>query len=233
MTITTIGLDADDTLWHNETHFRLTHDRFADLMSPWCDASLLDAELAATERRNLSIYGYGVKGFTLSMLETAMDLSEGQVSTSVVRDILAAGRDLMSHPVEPLSGVIEALVALSDRYRLVLITKGDLFHQESKLAASGLADFFSAVEIVSEKTSDTYRRIFERHGTGSQAGLMAGNSVRSDVIPAIEAGAFGVLVPYPLVWSHEAAEVPVQAERFREIETLSELPKLVDELSGR
>jgi len=230
MTITTVGLDADDTLWHNETLFRLTHKRFTDLLAPHCDEATLEARLAETEKRNLRLYGYGVKGFTLSMIETAMELTDGAVETAVIREILAAGREMLAHPVEPLPGVDEALAALSERYRLVLITKGDLLHQEQKLAASGLGDLFAAIEIVSEKDADTYRRVFTRHGTGPEQAVMAGNSVRSDVIPALEAGSWGVLIPYPLVWAHEAASAPHDHPRYVELASIADLPAWVDGL---
>jgi putative hydrolase of the HAD superfamily len=230
MTITTVGLDADDTLWHNETLFRLTHKRFTDLLAPHCDEATLEARLAETEKRNLRLYGYGVKGFTLSMIETAMELTDGAVETAVIREILAAGREMLAHPVEPLPGVDEALAALSERYRLVLITKGDLLHQEQKLAASGLGDLFAAIEIVSEKDADTYRRVFTRHGTGPEQAVMAGNSVRSDVIPALEAGSWGALIPYPLVWAHEAASAPHDHPRYVELASIADLPACVDGL---
>ena len=231
MTITTVGLDADDTLWHNETLFRLTHKRFTDLLSPHCDEATLEARLAETEKRNLRLYGYGVKGFTLSMIETAMELTDGAVETSVIREILAAGREMLTEPVEPLPGVDHALAQLSERYRLVLITKGDLLHQEQKLAASGLGDLFAAVEIVSEKDADTYRRVFTRHGTGPAQAVMAGNSVRSDVIPAIEAGCWGALIPYPLVWAHEAANAPADHARYVELASIADLPAWIDSLA--
>ena len=231
MTITTVGLDADDTLWHNETLFRLTHKRFTDLLSPHCDEATLEARLAETEKRNLRLYGYGVKGFTLSMIETAMELTDGAVATSVIREILAAGREMLTHPVEPLPGVDDALAQLSQRYRLVLITKGDLLHQEQKLAASGLGDLFAAIEIVSEKDADTYRRVFARHGTGPEQAVMAGNSVRSDVIPALEAGCWGALIPYPLVWVHEAASIPADHPRYVELTSISDLPAWIDGLA--
>ncbi|MBP7651228.1 MAG: HAD family hydrolase, partial [Phenylobacterium sp.] len=161
-TITTVGLDADDTLWHNETLFRLTHDRFAALLTGVADPETIEARLAEVERRNLRLYGYGVKGFTLSMIETAMELCDGEAPASVIREILAAGREMLNEPVEPLPGVERCLDELSERYRLVLITKGDLLHQEQKLAASGLGDLFAAVEIVSEKDAGTYSRVFAR-----------------------------------------------------------------------
>lgn len=230
MRITTVGLDADDTLWHNETIFRLTHKRFVDLLSPHADAGVLEARLNAVEAKNLRLYGYGVKGFTLSMIETAMDLTDGEVPTRVIREILAAGREMLSEPVEPLPGVETALDQLSRTHRLVLITKGDLLHQEQKLAASGLGDLFAAVEIVSEKDRSTYDRVFARHGTGPQAAVMAGNSVRSDVIPALEAGAWAALIPYPLVWAHEAASAPHDHPRYRELASLADLPGWLDEI---
>ena len=151
MRITTVGLDADDTLWHNETFFRLSQDRFRGLMADVAAPEVLDERLAAVERRNLALYGYGVKGFTLSLIETAMELTGGEPSGRVIADILACGREMLAHPVEPLPGVEHALAELSDGYRLVLITKGDLLHQEQKLAASGLGELFAAVEIVSDE----------------------------------------------------------------------------------
>ncbi len=231
MPVTAVGLDADDTLWHNETVFRLTHERFAVLLGDYADPDTLDAQLAATEARNLRLYGYGVKGFTLSMIETALEVTGGRAPGHVIQDILAAGREMLDHPVEPLPGVRAALERLAEQgRRLVLITKGDLFHQERKLAASGLGELFAAVEIVSEKTAETYARVFERHGSGAAEAVMAGNSVRSDVLPALEAGAWAALVPYPLVWAHEAADSPHGHPRFRELATLAELPGWIETL---
>ena len=225
MTITTVGLDADDTLWHNETIFRLTQDRFVALLSSHAEEADLRERLAAVERRNLRLYGYGVKGFTLSMLETAMELAGDDAAiVGAVREILAAGREMLSHPVEPLPGVDGALAALADRYRLVLITKGDLLHQENKLAASGLGDLFAAVEIVSEKDTATYTRVFSRHGTGAAQAAMAGNSMRSDILPAIEAGAFAAYIPYVMTWAHEEAEPPADHPRYVELASISRLP---------
>jgi len=224
MSITTLGLDADDTLWHNETLFRLTQERFAELLSDFADRDVLHARLADVEARNLRLYGYGVKGFTLSMIETAMEFAAGADITAVVREILAAGREMLAHPVEPLPGVEAALAVLEDRYRLVLITKGDLLHQERKLAASGLGDRFSAVEVVSEKAPDVYVRVFARHGTGAEHAAMAGDSVRSDILPALAAGAFAALIPPAMVWAHEAAEPPAGHPRFAELPSIAELP---------
>ena len=229
MTITTVGLDADDTLWHNETIFRLTQARFVELLDAHGDLETIETRLADVERRNLRLYGYGVKGFTLSMIETAMELCDGGAPPEVVREILAAGREMLAHPVETLPGVDEALATLSESYRLVLITKGDLMDQERKVAASGLGDLFAAVEIVSEKDRGTYERVFARHGTGAGEAVMAGNSVKSDVLPAIEAGTFAVHIPYHVTWAHEIAEPPVDHPRFGLLETIADLPAWIAE----
>jgi putative hydrolase of the HAD superfamily len=224
MRITTVGLDADDTLWHNETIFRLTQDRFRALMAEVAAPEVLDERLAAVERRNLALYGYGVKGFTLSLIETAMELTGGEPPGRMIADILAAGREMLAHPVEPLPGVEHALADLSQAYRLVLITKGDLLHQEQKLAASGLGELFAAVEIVSEKDAGTYHRVFARHGTGVAEAAMCGNSLRSDILPALEAGAWAAHIPYPLTWAHEMADTPTNHPKFAELASISELP---------
>ncbi len=224
MPINVVCLDADDTLWHNETFFRITQERFTDLLTGFGPGGDIAAHLAAVEHRNLAVYGYGVKGFTLSMLETALEVSGGAVPTAVLGEILAAGRAMMSHPVDPLPGVRDALAALARTMRLVLVTKGDLFHQESKLAASGLGEFFADVEIVSDKTPEVYRRIFDRHAASPDEVVMAGNSVRSDILPALQVGAHAALIPYPLVWEHEAAQPPHTHPRFRELASLAELP---------
>jgi putative hydrolase of the HAD superfamily len=231
MRITTVGLDADDTLWHNESIFRLTQDRFRALMAEVAAADALDAKLAEVERRNLAVYGYGVKGFTLSMIETAMEITEAKAPARIIADILAAGREMLTHPVEALPGVEVALADLAKDYRLVLITKGDLLHQEQKLAASGLGELFAAVEIVSEKDASTYERVFARYGTGAGEAAMCGNSVRSDVLPALEAGAYAAHVPYHLTWAHEMAETPMGHPRFAELASIAELPGWVRGLS--
>jgi putative hydrolase of the HAD superfamily len=232
MRITTVGLDADDTLWHNETIFRLTQDRLREMMADYADPDTTNAKLAEVEKRNLRLYGYGVKGFTLSVIETAMELTGGEPPGRLIADILAAGREMLSHPVETLPGVDEALAALTEAgYRLVLITKGDLLHQEQKLAASGLGDLFAAVEIVSEKDARTYARVFDRYGSGAAEAVMVGNSMRSDILPALEAGAYGAYIPYHITWAHEVAEPPGAHPRFAELASISELPAWVRGLS--
>jgi putative hydrolase of the HAD superfamily len=228
--LTIIGVDADDTLWHTETVFRLTHKRFNELLGDFADEDTLEAKLADVERENMKSYGYGAKGFTLSMLQTALEISDGQVSTKVIRELLDAGREMMTHPIEPLPGVEDALLQLKERGRLVLITKGDLFHQETKLAASGLGSHFSGVEIVSEKTPEIYVKAFARHGGSVETGIMIGNSVKSDILPMLAAGGYAALVPYPLVWEHERAEKPEGHQRYREVEALKLVRDWLDEI---
>ncbi len=226
----TLGFDADDTLWQNEQFFRLTEARFAELLADFADADHLTERLLAAERRNLDRYGFGIKGFTLSMIETAIEVTEGRVPAATIGAILEAGREMLAHPVETLPHVPDTLERLAGNYRLVLITKGDLFDQERKLAASGLGDLFDAVEIVSDKSRATYERIFAQHGDGAERAMMIGNSLKSDVIPAIEAGSWGVFVPHDLTWVHEHAEEPAQAPRFRRLSHLGELEDLLRQI---
>ncbi len=229
-TLTTIGFDADDTLWQNEQFYRLTEERFAALLADQADPAALKERLLDAQKRNLQLYGFGIKGFTLSMIETAIGVTDGKVPASVIEKILAAGRDMLGHPIETLPNVRETLERLAGSYRMVLITKGDLFDQERKLAQSGLGELFDAVEIVSDKQAVTYRRIFDRHGDGAERAMMVGNSLKSDVVPAIEAGGWGVYVPHDLTWAFEHVEAPVDAPRFRQIVQLGELPDLLEKL---
>ncbi|MGJ5619925.1 HAD family hydrolase [Sulfitobacter sp. MF3-043] len=225
--LTTIGFDADDTLWHNERFFALTQDHFAELLSDHTDKDHLMERLLASERRNLPHYGFGIKGFTLSMIETAIDVTEGRVPATVIAQVLAAGREMLSHPIELLPHVQSTLDALKDDYQLVLITKGDLMDQERKVAQSDLRDVFDAIEIVSQKTAVEYSEIFARHGHGAQRGLMVGNSMASDVLPMIAAGGWGVFVPHGLTWAIEHREAPDNHARFAEIKNLGALTGLI------
>ena len=181
----------------------------------------------AAETKNLHFYGFGIKGFTLSMIETAIEVTNGKISPAAIKRILDAGREMLHHPVELLPQVRETLEALAPDYRLVLITKGDLFDQERKLAQSGLGELFTAIEIVSDKTAATYATAFTKYGDGPDRALMAGNSLKSDVLPAIAAGAIGVHIPHELTWAHEHAEAPRDHPKFREIASLKEIPGLL------
>jgi putative hydrolase of the HAD superfamily len=228
--VSVIGFDADDTLWQNEQYYKLTESHFRGLLVDYAEGDHVSERLLEAEKRNLAHYGFGIKGFTLSMIETALEITEGRAPSSVISEILSIGRDLLSHPVECLPHARDALEALSGQYFLVLITKGDLFDQERKLAQSGLGDYFDAVEIVSDKTATTYRRIFGKHGEGPERSMMIGNSLKSDVVPAIAAGAWGVFVPHELTWVLEHVDKPEEAPRFREIPDLGHVPDLVASL---
>ncbi len=230
--LTTIGFDADDTLWHSERVYRLTEARFAELLSAYVDAEGLNQRLLETQKRTLQLYGFGWKGFVLSMIETAIAVTDGKVSTSVLRDLLELGREMPAHPIETLPGVRETLEQVATRYRIVLITKGDLLDQEQKLARSGLGALFHAVEIVSDKSAATYERLFARHGDGPERSMMVGNSLKSDVVPAIKAGGWGVFVPHPLTWSVEHVDPPEDSARYRQLERIDELADLLTEIDG-
>ncbi|MDG4649869.1 HAD family hydrolase [Roseibacterium sp. SDUM158017] len=228
--VTTIGFDADDTLWQNETFYRMTQDRFASLLSSYTDAGHLATRLLEAERRNLGHYGFGIKGFMLSMIETAIEVTEGRVPASVISEILLAGQEMLAHPIELLPQAEETVRRLAESHTLVLITKGDLLDQERKLAQSGLGEVFDAVEIVSDKTPGVYARAFAAHGDGPARAMMVGNSMRSDVIPAIEAGAWGVFVPHGLTWEIEHAAAPEGQPRFRELPDLGGVLDLLREI---
>lgn len=209
----------------------MTEQRFAELLSGHGAHEVIAAKLLEAERRNLRFYGFGVKGFTLSMIETAVEVTNGQVSASVIAEILSFGRQMLQNPVETLPHVKDTLDELAGQYRILLITKGDLFDQERKLAQSGLGDYFSAVEIVSDKTAETYERIFTRHGDGPQRAMMVGNSLKSDVVPAIRAGSWGVHVPHDLTWVLEHEEAPEHEPRYRRIAALDALPGLIAQMT--
>lgn len=226
--LTTIGFDADDTLWQNEQFFRLSQQRFARLLADYAEPDHLEARLFACEKRNLGRYGFGIKGFVLSMIETAIEITDGRVAAPVIQELIDAGQDMLNHPIELLDHAREAIEGLSDRYRILLITKGDILDQERKLAQSGLGDLFDGVEILSHKTADAYRDIFARHGTGAIGAMMVGNSLRSDVIPALNAGAWGVFVPHDLTGPLEWDDAPIGHGRYHQIDGLRNLSGLLN-----
>ncbi|NIZ11605.1 HAD family hydrolase [Pseudooceanicola sp. HF7] len=231
--VTTIGFDADDTLWHNEVFFRNTQAQFTDLLRDYADADHLHERLLEAERRNLGHYGFGIKGFVLSMIETAIEVTEERVPAATIAQLIAAGREMLRHPIELLPEARAAVEAAAATHRVVLITKGDLLDQERKLAQSGLGELFDGIEIVSDKTAAVYADIFARHGDGAERALMAGNSMKSDVLPVIEAGGWGVFVPHEDNWALEHAEPPAhpdQAARFRSLASLAPLPALLEEI---
>lgn len=224
-----LGFDADDTLWHNEGLFSAAHAKFHALLAAYHDAATVDRALYATELRNLPLYGYGAKGFTLSAIETAIELTAGRVSPAELRELIALGRDILAHPVELLDAVPDVLAGLAAHgHRMILITKGDLQHQERKITESGLAPHFLATEVVSEKDDATYRRVLARHGIDPTRFLMIGNSLKSDIAPILRLGGLAAHIPYPLTWEHERLATPPEAPgRFFTLASLHELPGLV------
>ena len=231
--LTTIAFDADDTLWHNETLFSVTQDKFRDMLRRYVDDADIDARLYETEVRNLRLFGYGIKGFTLSMIETAIEVSGEKIVAQDIRRLIDSGKAMLEHPVELLDGVERVIDGLQGRYRLMVITKGDLFDQESKIARSGLADRFDAVEIVAEKDEATYRQILERHSMKADSLLMVGNSVRSDILPAAALGIRAVHIPYHVTWAHEetGGERPLPAGATR-LQRIADLPELIDKIDA-
>ncbi len=201
-----IGFDADDTLWHSEVYFQAAHAEFERIVGGYvdlADARVHDA-LLSTEKRNVKLFGYGAKGMTLSLIETALAITGQQLSGADVQRLLDLGKSILTHPVELLPGIEEAVAAVAQQHQLVLITKGDLFHQEAKIRQCALRDYFSRIEIVSEKDQATYQRLFVEFGVTPQQFLMVGNSLKSDIEPVLRLGGFGVHVPYAVTWALEA-----------------------------
>ncbi|MGE0877204.1 MAG: HAD family hydrolase [Acidimicrobiia bacterium] len=225
-TIDVIALDADDTLWHNESFFEVNQAKFRHLIGPYVPAlgpDELDKVLFTTETSNLRLFGYGAKGFTLSMIETAIQVTGGRVSASDIQVLIDLGKGMIDHPVELLDGVGETVVELAKRHRVMVITKGDLLHQEAKIAASGLGEHIWQAEIVTEKDPATYQRVLKRHGIDPDRFLMVGNSLKSDVLPVVHIGARAVHIPYHLLWAHEHVE-PGDVGTYATLDKLSELP---------
>ncbi len=226
-----IALDADDTLWHNEPLFSAAQAQFRALLGHYHDAEWVNERLYETERRNLRLFGYGVKGFILSMIETAVELTEGRITGTEVQQIINLGYEMLRAPVELLEGARETVEALSARYSLMLLTKGDLFDQESKLARSGLGDHFSAIEIVSEKDARTYAAVMARHRVEPTHFLMVGDSLRSDVLPVLEAGGAAVHIPYQTTWVHErVSKEALLGKEFVRLHSLRELPEWLNQV---
>jgi putative hydrolase of the HAD superfamily len=238
MKIDAVAFDADDTLWHNEDHFAATEDAFVDMMTPWATDDEARQALFAMETQNLDLFGYGVKAFTLSMLEAAMELSAGSISSADLAVLMERGKSMLERPAELLPGVHDVLEKLHRTHQLILITKGDLHHQERKVQGSGVAHFFSAIEVVSEKDTRTYGRIARRYDIDHSNFVMVGNSVKSDILPIVELGGFGVHIPYQFTWAHEQVAAHAQPSnepgaRIWELATMKELPPLIETLQQR
>lgn len=225
-----VGFDGDDTLWKSEDYYRLAEEEFESILGHYID--LHDANTAqhllAVERRNLKVFGYGVKGMTLSMIEAAIELTDAAISASHLQQVVEIGRRTLQHPVEVMDGVRDAVAAIAAQFPVVLITKGDLFHQEQKIALSGLRDLFPRIEIVSEKDQSTYERVLAEFDLGSERFVMIGNSLRSDIEPVIALGGWGVHTPYAVTWAHEDDHaVSADAPRLRHAGTAAEWPQAI------
>jgi putative hydrolase of the HAD superfamily len=231
--IDVIAFDADDTLWQNEDLFYATHEKFKKLLANYHEAEWIGERLYQTEARNFLHFGYGVKGFTLSMIETAIELSEGRISAGEIQTIIELGREMMHAPIELLDGARETVEQLSQRFELMLITKGDLFHQESKITRSGLKDHFKRIEIVSEKDIGVYQRIAAKHGIRPERFLMIGNSLKSDILPVIAMGGIAVHIPYKTEWVHERVSAEeLNGKQYIEVKHISHLVTLFQETVG-
>ena len=229
----TVAFDGDDTLWHNETIFQDTTAWFRSLLATsGVDPDLVHDHLIATERRNLGYFGYGIKGFTLSLIETAIELTGGSVPNTTVTAIIDRGRDMLVHPTELIDGVPEVLDRLRHRVdRLLIVTKGDLLDQETKVARSGLAERFDEVHIVSEKDPQTYAAILAWHGVDPAHFVMIGNSLRSDVLPVVELGGAAIHIPYHVTWEIETVPAPESAD-YLTLSRLDEVPAALPGLLG-
>ncbi len=228
-----IAFDADDTLWHSESLYAAAQEEYRRLLAPYAEAEQINRVLHQTEMRNLAIYGYGVKGFALSMIEAALELSERQITGKEVQRVLDLAKQMLSTDVELIAGVAEVVAQLAQTYPLLLITKGDLAHQEAKIEQSGLKAYFRSIEIVTDKTPQSYAALLARHHIEPSRFLMIGNSLRSDVLPVLEIGGQAVHVPYAITWAHEQVEVPPdQQGRYHELEHIGQLPSLVKKLEA-
>jgi putative hydrolase of the HAD superfamily len=231
-----VGFDGDDTLWHSEGYYQVVHDEFEAILGRYLD--LADARvherLLATEKANIRLFGYGAKGMTLSMIETAIELTGERIVARDLHRLVELGKQVLGHPVELLPGIRAAVEAVARDFRVVLITKGDLFHQEAKVARSGLTDLFHRIEIVSEKDEPTYRRLLEEFEIEAAAFAMVGNSLRSDIAPVVELGGWGVYMPYALTWAHERETSFVMDEQKVEaVQEAAQIPGALSRIASR
>ena len=230
--IKVIAFDADDTLWVNEPIFTVTQQRFKEIVGKYVSTDTLDEKLYGFEIRNLKIFGYGIKGFMLSMIETAIELSGGRIPGTEVQQIIDLGKMMLDHPIEILPNVAETLQLLQPNYTLMLLTKGDLFDQESKIARSGLADYFNTIEILSEKDEATYQRVLKRNNIAPDEFLMVGNSLKSDIVPICNIGARAVYIPFHTTWVHEIVAIDASANlAYHELPDISLLPAYLQQQS--
>jgi putative hydrolase of the HAD superfamily len=227
--ITVIAFDADDTLWVNEPYFRETEEQFAGLLEDFMPHHSILAELYKTEIANLPLYGYGIKGFVLSMIETVLRITEGKIDPIVISKAITLGQEMLNKPVELLDGVEEVLKALHGKYKLVVATKGDLLDQQRKLTKSGLDHYFHHIEIMSDKQEKDYQKLIKHLDCKPGEFLMLGNSLKSDVLPVLNIGGHAVHIPFHTTWVHESIDHTIEHANFYQMESLSEvLPKLIE-----
>ncbi len=226
-----IAFDADDTLWHTEHLYSDAQARFAEVLAPYGVTEPVEQRLFATESANLRYFGFGIKSFTLSMIETAITLTGGDIAGRDVQRVIDLAKQMLQADVELLDHAEEAVARLAQDFPLMIITKGDLLDQETKIERSGLGSYFRSIEVVSDKTVESYRRLFEQHSIDPRRLLMVGNSLRSDILPILELGGSAVYIPYQMTWAHEAAEPPPPGTPgFHQLESLDDLPGLVARL---
>ncbi len=226
--IKVIGLDADDTLWVNETYYRDAELEFAKLLSKYETANKIDQELFKTEMKNLDIYGYGIKSFVLSMVESALEISNNEISTKNINEILLIGKNMINKPIELLDGVEEVLTTLSKKYRLILATKGDLLDQERKLERSGLTDYFHHIEILSDKKESNYAKLLNHLDIVPSEFLMIGNSLKSDILPLVNIHAHAIHVPFHTTWAHEqVTEEETNGKQYKTVKSLKNIIPLL------
>ncbi|SFW42323.1 HAD family hydrolase [Luteibacter sp. UNCMF366Tsu5.1] len=230
-----VGFDGDDTLWRSQEFYDAAQREFEAILGRYVDLEgqgLHDA-LLATEKNNIALFGYGAKGMALSMIESAIELTDGRIEAKDIHRIVRLGKDVLAHPVDLLPGIREAVTAVASRHRVVLITKGDLFHQEYKVARSGLADIFHRIEIVSEKDTAAYTRLFAELAVTPDRFAMVGNSLKSDIAPVVALGGSGVYMPYHSTWAHELVADFAMGERVIEVAGAAEIPEAVARLHDR
>jgi putative hydrolase of the HAD superfamily len=231
--INIIGLDADDTLWHNEQLYHQAKKMFAQILEKYSSSKEASLHLDQTEVRNIEHYGYGIKSFSLSMIETAVEVSNGQIDGDVIGELIAIAKQMLSADVDLVEGAKETLEELSTKYDLMLITKGDSHEQEHKIERSGIADYFRYLEVVGEKSEASYRKILGQYNLDPGRFLMVGNSLRSDILPVIRIGGMGVYIPNDQTWFHEhASQEEIGEVEYAELEQLSQLPTYLAQLRG-
>lgn len=221
--IKVIAFDADDTLWHNENYFQEVETAFCQLLEDYLPQHSTERELLKTEIANVSLYGYGIKSFMLSMIETAIRISNGTIRVNLIDRIIQLGKEMLDKPVDKMGGVDEVLSLLKNKYRLVVATKGDLLDQERKLKKSGLEHYFHHVEIMSEKGVGDYQKLIRHLDISPNQFLMIGNSLKSDVLPVLELGGYGFHIPYHITWGHEKVEHAVEHINFKELEKITDV----------